>query len=286
MPESLTASIRRLTAGDIVFGMSLKDAVGWNQVRADWERVLDWEAYGCFLALWEGQPAGTATTISYDDRFGWIGMVLVHENMRRRGIGRTLMIACLEYLDSAPVRAVKLDATPMGKPLYESLGFVDEYAIQRRLVEVASAETPEGITALAPEHLAGVCALDLEAFGADRSRVLATYAAASDVLGFVALEEERITGYAFVRPGSNAAYTGPWVAQDADSAERLLQAILAAHAGAKVCLDLPLINADAEALTSKYGFACRRELFRMVRGPNDFPGRTDHVYSIAGLEIG
>ena len=58
-------------------------------------------------------------------------MMLVEEPHRCRGIGRALMVHALDRLDSAGVRTVRLDATPVGRPLYESLGFVAEATLFR-----------------------------------------------------------------------------------------------------------------------------------------------------------
>ena len=56
-----------------------------------------------------------------------IGMVLVPPEKRRMGIGTALLMHGIEYLEAKGVAAVKLDATPLGRPLYEKLGFVVEY---------------------------------------------------------------------------------------------------------------------------------------------------------------
>jgi hypothetical protein len=36
------------------------------------------------------------------------------------------------YLEQKGVAAVKLDATPTGKQLYQTIGFADEYSLERR----------------------------------------------------------------------------------------------------------------------------------------------------------
>ena len=117
--------IRGMTVADIPLGMRLKEQAGWNQVEGDWRRLLDLQPDGCFVAELDGIPAGTVTTC----RFGpvaWVAMMLVDKSFRSRGIGRALMSRALDDLDSAGVRTIRLDATPLGRPLYESLDFVAE----------------------------------------------------------------------------------------------------------------------------------------------------------------
>ena len=96
---------------------------GWNQTERDWRGYLSYDPEGCFVAEVRGQPAGTATTIRYGDRFGWIGMVLVHPDHRRLGLGTRLLKQAIARLQECGVRCTKLDATPMGRTVYVPLGF-------------------------------------------------------------------------------------------------------------------------------------------------------------------
>src|SRR4026209_418202 len=123
--------LRVLTREDLPFADAVRALAGWNQTIADWERFLAAEPGGCFLAEWDGVPAGTATTIVYGPAVAWIGMVLVHPDHRRRGIGRALLERCIEHLRERGVRCIKLDATPAGKQVYDGLGFKDEWTLTR-----------------------------------------------------------------------------------------------------------------------------------------------------------
>ena len=87
---------------------------------------------GCFIARFDGRDVGTVTTTAYDGRFGWVGMVLVHPDARRKGVGTALLMHGIRYLETKGVAAVKLDATPTGKKLYQTIGFTDEYLLERR----------------------------------------------------------------------------------------------------------------------------------------------------------
>ena len=286
MPDAEQLLIRRLSRDDIPFGMKLKNLAGWNQLPADWERFLNWEPEGCFLATWNDTAAGTATTIRYGDRFGWVGMVLVHPDLRRRGIGSALLMRSINYLEERGVAAVKLDATPLGKQLYDTIGFEDEYLLERHVAEAPAPGEQEGIAPLTDDLVEAVCALDREAFGADRSRVLRRLHAEPDAEAFVACEGDRLTGYVFARPGTNARYLGPWVARDAAAAEALFCGALHNMAGCPVYVDISLANPVTVGIVRRYGFEKQRHLIRMFRGRNEHPGRTGLVYGIAGPEIG
>ena len=122
--------IRRLTPTDLPFADTVRAAAGWNQTLDDWRRLLHYEPEGCFLAELDGAPAGTATTTTYGNEVGWIGMVLVHPDSRRRGVATTLLEQTISYLQDR-VRCIKLDATPAGERVYAKLGFQAELTLSR-----------------------------------------------------------------------------------------------------------------------------------------------------------
>lgn len=47
-----------------------------------------------------GRVAGTVTTIAYENRFAWIGVVLVGTQFRRKDIGTALLLKAIDYLDA------------------------------------------------------------------------------------------------------------------------------------------------------------------------------------------
>jgi len=280
-----------MTEGDLAAGMRLKELAGWNQTKADWMRFLSASRDGCFVVEEDGEVRGTAATIVYSGRFAWVGMVLVDPEYRGRGIGTKLLEKCLEHLDAIEVPCVKLDATPLGKPIYEKLGFEAEYELERWILKRA------------PEHLSVTARIgpadempaplveylmkaDREAFGADRNTILRS----------LHQEEPRFTdglwnagsmeGYALGRYGSFADHLGPWVAKDEASAARLLDRFLEQSARESVIVDCVEANPFAKGLLQARGFEFARPLTRMFRGQNKFPGRPELVCAIVGPEFG
>src|SRR5215208_1332775 len=105
----MTVMIDRLRDEDLLAGHALSTTVGWNQTPADWRRLLRLEPAGCFCARVDGRVVGTATTTIYGSVMAWIGMVIVHQDFRRRGIGAALMNRALEHIAAVGVSCVKLD---------------------------------------------------------------------------------------------------------------------------------------------------------------------------------
>lgn len=277
-----------MTVADIPAGMALKSLAGWNQLPLDWERVIAFEPNGCFVVEVEGRVVGTASSISYHDRFGWIGMVLVHPDMRRRGLGRLLLQTCVAYLDHVGVAASKLDATPTGKTLYDTLGFVDEYALWRwKGTGQAQSRPDRGLKPLAEVDLAALLAFDSPIFGVDRQRVLACLLQEPTIRAVGCFSDGgELQGYAAVRPGHNACYLGPWVAAAGEVAERLWRWGLDQAAGLPMYVDTLGPNPIATQLVTASGFVVQREFTRMYRGENRFPGRPELQYGLFGPETG
>jgi GNAT superfamily N-acetyltransferase len=263
--------MRPFTAADIPFGMRLKDAAGWNQTPADCERLLKLNPEGCFLALADGRPAGTATSVVHG-AMGFVGMVLVDPERRRMGLGTALLKRVIDHLRSC--ESIRLDATADGKRLYDTLGFHEEYRLERRLRAPAPAADGGVPLAARVDDL-----LPLDAFGHDRSALLRLLFPAGLVFAAPG-------GFLFTRPGTSAGFIGPWVARDARTAEALLQSALAQLGDRPLFVDVPRPNAAAVEITARAGFAPRREFIRMARGSVPYREDLARVYSTAGPELG
>lgn len=273
-----------MTARDVPAGMRLKEIAGWNQTVADWERFLSASPEGCFVAEREGLVVGTVATIAYEDRFAWIGMVLVDPEFRGRGIGTRLLDEAVAYLDARRLPTLKLDATPQGKPIYAKRGFLSEYEIERWALRRPPGNDPAPETQ--SEDLTAVFAFDRDVFGASREALLRSLAGSAPQFTRVVRKGREILGYAFGRYGSRADHLGPWVARDASAASQLLDAFLRCSNRGAVFADCLIANPWARPLLRARGFELSRPLTRMARGPNEHPGRPELVCAALGPEFG
>jgi GNAT superfamily N-acetyltransferase len=278
--------IRCMRLEDIPAAMLLKHSAGWNQTEQDWANILALEPEGCWVYEAEGKVAGSTTAVCYGQDLAWIGMVLVSPAFRGRGFGRALMEHALRFLEQRRVRVVRLDATDMGRPLYEKLGFRDECAVERwtaAAVEKPGSQHPLDSGSL--ESVAEVAGLDRTAFGADRSAVLARLLAC-----FPAERLRARNAFAMARPGSTAHFIGPCVAADAATARGLLETLLSRHIGEGVFWDILPENEEAVRMAVEFGFQRRRRLMRMVLGDEEFCNATSGdaalQFATAGFEYG
>jgi GNAT superfamily N-acetyltransferase len=281
--------LRVLTPADLDFADGLRAASGWNQTRADWQRFLATEPDGCFIAECDGQPAGTATTTVYGHDLAWIGMMLVHPEYRRRGVGTALLTRCLEGLRGRGVRCIKLDATPLGERLYRRFGFDAEWTLQRWEGNAPAAGASLRSPNLRPwtgRDFDAVVLLDRSAFGVARTRLLPLLAAASHRgLVHVAPGGE-LEGFGFIRVGARAAYLGPVVAGSSPAGVALVRQLFAESPARVVYWDVPDGNAAGVALARELGFAPQRPLVRMFLGENVHAGDPLRQFALAGPEVG
>ena len=278
--------IRRMTRDDIPDGMRLKNIAGWNQKEHDWELFLEANPDGCFVYMCEDSIVGTIATIRYEDRFAWIGMMLVDPSFRRRGIATSLMNHALEYLGHDST--VKLDATPVGKTVYNRLGFKVEYVISRMIAHFPAIEGEiiDDLLLLPLNDLSEIVSFDSTAFGANRQRVLRSLINNRPELSWRRLHNGKISGYCTGRPGTNFWQIGPVIARKSDDAVSLTAAAVRSIHGQPVVIDVPVRHKSFLRTLQSMGFSEQRQLIRMFHGANEYPGNPDLVYAITGPELG
>jgi GNAT superfamily N-acetyltransferase len=269
--QAAIAVIRPLAARDIPDVLQLAAAAGWNQTDADIEMLLQLAPKGCFGIETEGRVVSTATLVLRDDRLAWLGMVLTDPAYRRRGFARRLVERCLEHAKALGITTVKLDATDAGRPLYLSLGFQDEEAIERwsgrlrrKVTQAPARDMPLSSTVLssgAYDKLTPALAARSECFTVSGA-------------------------FALVRSGARARYLGPFIANSSDAASELMEAAFSPRAGDLFYWDILPANRDAVALARQFGFERVRSLIRMSYGAEYRQPGQDRVYAICGFELG
>jgi GNAT superfamily N-acetyltransferase len=275
--------IRPMTVADLPLGLRLSRQAGWNQIEADWRRFLELQPDGCFVAEWDGIAAGTTTTCLFD-AVAWIAMVLVEESLRGRGIGSALLDQALEFLDRRRVPTIRLDATPLGRPLYERLGFSEQFRLARYEGILPAAAPVAGVEGALPEHYPELAALDEGATGTDRRRLLVRLFAEDPGSVRIVRRGDGVAGFLAARPGYRALQLGPGIAT-AEAGPLLFADAWHRYAGQRVFLDIPVANEAAAWLAETAGLAVQRYLTRMCRGQG-VGERMESLWASSGPEKG
>ncbi|MFV2068035.1 MAG: GNAT family N-acetyltransferase [Pirellulales bacterium] len=279
-----TPCIRPMTVRDIPLAMRLKAQAGWNQTPQDFERFLFLEPAGCLVGELAGVPLATATAFVFD-HVGWIAMILVAAEARGRGLGTAITRHALRYLESRDVRSIRLDATPLGRPIYRKLGFVPQYDLGRFVGVASSHKTDPRVGPLLPGDLERVLQLDQYVTATRRDRLLRRLHEESPDTFYVMREAEMITGYLTSRAGSNGRQIGPGIAISTSAGLALLDGVAAQHAGAPIVIDIPCQNHVATAWATDRGLIAQRSLTSMSRGPA-IAERAEAIWASSGPEKG
>ena len=122
-PSLDSLPIRRLTLRDLTACADLSEDRGWPREEHKWGLLLA-AGRGHGVDAPDGGLAAACVVTEYGPReqpsLAAVGMVLVAERHSRQRLGRRLMRHVVEEAGTTPLT---LYATPLGRPLYEELGF-------------------------------------------------------------------------------------------------------------------------------------------------------------------
>ncbi len=287
-------SIRILNNEDIPRILDIAHTVGWTQTAQDLARMLRYAPDGCFgLELpaegdWAGGLGSTAMAFRHGEELGWIAMVLTDPALRGRGLATRLMEHAIHHLRERGTHWIKLDASDLGRPIYERMGFAAENVMERRLRAAASMPPPQFAEAPSVSESAALpLGLDRRGFGANREPLLRMLSEIEGARTAVVAGER---GYAILRPNSRGVQLGPMLSENAAAAEALLRWAIERAGDRTLQWDLIRENDGARDLADAYGFETHRLLHRMtlagIDSPPHFAGSAELVYSIAGFDFG
>ena len=259
-----------LTPEHLDSAFALSSTASWNQRLADWHTLLTLAPGGCFAAFSEGRVVGTAIGVDYGG-FAWIAMMLVDPAYRGRGLGRRLLEAAIASVP--PDRPIRLDATPMGRPLYQACGFEDEVMLTRHVADGSTrlrTSLPHTfvfrhVRPLTPDDLPVLAPHDAAVFGGNRGAVLAWVLDGAPHYARIVESSDGPISYCLGREGRLFDQIGPVIAGDDAVAQALVSAALAAAGDRGVALDVFDARVTFTDWLRACGFRVQRPLYRMRR---------------------
>ena len=196
----------------------------------------------------------------------------------------------LAFVDEHGATSVRLDATSLGQPLYERLGFLPQYGLVRYGGTVSfdtpldAAQFDREVIHAAELDYAAIVRLDQSTTGTDRRTFLhALFDERPEEVRIVQHYRE-IEGYITVRQGSDALQIGPCIAT-AGAGTALLADVAHRYAGQRVYVDVPVSNMAAVRCAEQMGLTAQRTLTRMCRGV-DVVEDTARLWASSGPELG
>jgi GNAT superfamily N-acetyltransferase len=214
----------------------------------------------------------------------WVAMLLVDTAHRRQGIGKALLCRALDFTAQQGASSVRLDATPLGEPLYVKLGFRAEYSLHRYEGTLLAGPPVAAVEALVPPEIPDMLYLDREVTQTDRHKLLSRMADEFPGTLRVVCGATGLQGYRAARPGARALYLGPCIARGT-AGRALLEDARHQHGGREVFIDILDHNLAAVAWAQEAGLTRQRRLLRMCRGPR-LTERIEGLWASSGPETG
>jgi GNAT superfamily N-acetyltransferase len=275
--------IRPMTIDDLQVGLRLSRQAGWNQTKADWRRFFNLGPEGCFVAELGGRSVGTTMTF-ISDQVAWIAMVLVEKNARGKGIGTALLKHALGYLEACRVGTVRLDATHLGRPIYERLRFVPEYELVRFEGIAPTGGAATTVKNATPEILKDMIEFDKRMTGENRAKMIQALFKEFPENTSVLMHGDKLEGFVNMRSGSNAVQIGPCTAT-LNAGTDLLSYALHKCAGKAVYIDIPTDNTYSVKIAESSGLTIQRHFVRMYRGER-IKDNIEAIWASSGPEKG
>ena len=224
---------------DIAAFLALAAAEGWLAEAWEFEFLLTVFPEGCFCVRdASGGGCGFVTAIRHG-RSGWIGNLIVAQQMRGCGVGQLLFRNALAMLQACGTETIWLTASKSGRALYERHGFSRVDTIIRWTAGGRQRHSAQSIPSGSVVSSVSVSAIDSLAWGDRRDELLEVVTGRGRLL----LEE---TGFMVIQPCGGAVQFGPFTALDSDTAARIFNHSLGSvpH-GTRVYIDAPASNRAA-----------------------------------------
>jgi len=277
-------TIRPMTEADISQAHQLSVGVSWPHRPEDWRLVLE-VGHGFVACDAIDRALASAMWWPYGPHFATIGMVITSPRLQMQGAGRRLMDTIFEQ---AGERDLRLNATRAGYRLYRSLDF---QPIGRIFQHQGRAQAPVGA---APDEFAvrpmtaadgeAIAQLDADAYGADRSRVIA--ALMKLATGTVIERDGRVAGFALCRRFGRGHVVGPIVAESDEAAIALLRPHVIAHDGQFLRVDTAQEQGRFGGFLEECGMTVYDTVTTMVRGHNHGPRGEARTFGLVTQALG
>ncbi|KEK26277.1 GNAT family N-acetyltransferase [Bacillus gaemokensis] len=230
--------IEQLNESSIPNLFSLCEAVGWLQHKSFMKKQFEMylsvgTLFGC---IHNKMLIAAGGVFPFESGFSSIGMLIVHPNFQRQGLGRTLLDNCLQL--AQPSLPIILIATEAGVPLYQSYGFTTMTTIHRFERFVTNTSTNLSYVKQIRQHdLVSLINLDQLATGACRAQPYSLLLARA-TFTFKIERNGRIEAFALCMQKDDILCVTPLIAKQEEDAIQLLQMLCKAWNGT-VRIDVP-----------------------------------------------
>ncbi|YAR63051.1 GNAT family N-acetyltransferase [Bacillus cytotoxicus] len=271
--------IQRLNNFDIPDLLSLCESVGWLQPKSFMQKQFElYLSIGTLLGYIKNKKLIAAGGVfPFQPAYSSIGMLIVHPNFQRQGIGRALLEHCLQFADSS--LPTILIATDAGVPLYQSFRFETITNVHRfeKLVINPTMKSRHFKT-ITPRDFDSLIQLDQTATGANRRQL---YSLLLPRIAFSLKLETNGTIDAFtlcIQKGNILCVT-PLIAKKEEDAILLLQQLSQMWNGV-IRIDVPQSHITFRTSLQNEQFQETLRSPLMIRNGKHLPGNRDMLFTM------
>lgn len=249
---------------------------GWNDIREVFYKFIDHDFFYPIKAIFNGRIIGLGEVI-FTKNTAWIGNIIVENSFRNQGLGTYLTQFLSNHIIAKNIPSQLLLATPMGKPVYDKLGFIhdSDYVFMKRDTHQEPLKLDVNRKAIQPYDSGfykQVVALDELAMGENREAILHHFT--EDAMLFV---EHDVQGFFLPHLGD-----GLIVAKNNHIGFELLKFKWTHHGET---ITLPAQNHETIRFAESFGFKPYRYAARMILGTS-FAWNPQMIYNRIGGYLG
>ncbi|WP_026589853.1 GNAT family N-acetyltransferase [Bacillus sp. UNC437CL72CviS29] len=271
--------IQKLNDSSIPQLISLCEAVEWLQPRLFMQKQFKmYLSIGNLFGYTHHEKLiATCGVFPSESGFSSIGMLMVHPDFQKQGLGRTLLDICMQQTSaSLPVMLIATDA---GIPLYQTCGFTTVTTIHRFEKFVTNTPTNHShLKQIEPYDLNSLIKLDQTVTGAHRPKLYSILLSRA-TLAFKIEKKHRIEAFALCIQKGNTLCITPLIAKRDEDAIQLLQSICMSWNGT-VRIDVPHSQFTFRAHLESKEFQETLLSPLMIKNGSHPSGNRDHLFAM------
>lgn len=285
--ETHEYSFRKLSQEEVRTLVEWARQEGWNPGKYDADIFFNTDPEG-FVGCFAGdQMIGGGSVISYDGKFGFMGLFIVQPKFRSAGAGTALWFHRRDKLLSRlePGASIGMDGVVAMQPFYQKGGFEIAFRDERYACKGATFESDGCVSHIDSNDWEDILSYDQYCFGFAREKFMLRWLQQPELIHFKYESGGELKGFILARKADKGYKTGPLFAKNYEAAEALLKATLNSIGDDLLFIDIPVVNVDAVRLVRNFKMDYIFECARMYYGKTpELP--VNEIFGITTFELG
>lgn len=280
--------IRQMTRAELDTAVDWACREGWNPGLCDADIFWQTDPDGYLALERDGELIGSGSTVSYDGKFGFMGLFMVRSDLRSNGFGRELWYKRRDSLLARlqPGAAIGMDGVFNMQSFYAKGGFEFSHRNLRMQGTGQEFEIDQSVLSkIDKSDFELIEKFDNRCFGFARKSFMQNWLAMPNSVSYLYAKDGECNGFGTVRKCHSGWKIGPLFAQSQEVVEKLFRALNSVARDESIFLDIPEINNSAVALARDYKMTECFGCARMYHGK--FPDLPyDNIYGVTTFELG